>query len=552
MELSAKWIQELEIWWNKVKSLWTLSWIEIKWNISNSNGFQEWIGKAFAWKDIVKRAILTKELLFQTLWNYEWRSEQESYDYFMELSQKWIRDLEIWWNKIVSLRTLSWIPIEWTIFNPSIFQEWIGKMFEWKNIVKRATLTKELLFQTLWNYEWRSEQESYDYFMELSQKWIQDLEIWWNKITSLWTLSWIPIEWTIITQSWFHEWIGKVFAWKNIVKQTILIKELLFQTFWNYEWRSEQESYDYFMWLSAKWIQELEIWWNKITSLWTISWIPIEWNIQTPSVFQEWIGKVFEWKKVVKQANLTKELLFQTLWNYEWRNEQESYDYFMWLTQKWIWDLEIWWIKVKSLRTLSWIKIEWEIKTPSIFQEWIGKVFEWKNIVKRAILTKELLFQTLWNYEWRSEQESYDYFMELSQKWIQDLEIWWNKITSLWNFSWIPIEWSIQTSSVFQEWIGKVFEWKDIVKQSILTKELLFQTLWNYEWRSEQESYDYFMELSAKWILYLEIWRNKVRSLWRLSWIQIEWSIQTPSIFQEWIGKVFEWKNIVRKSKKQS
>jgi hypothetical protein len=464
----------------------------------------------------------------------------------MWLSQKWIHKLEIWWNKIVSLRTLSWIQIQWKIETPSWFQEWIEKVFAWKNIVKQVILTKELLFQTLWNYEWRSEQESYDYFMWLTQKWIKNLEIWWNKIASLLTLSWIEIKWYIHTPSWFQEWIEKVFAWKNIVKQVILTKELLFQTLWNYEWRSEQESYNYFMWLLQKWILDLEIWWNKVISLLALSWIQINWKIQNPSGFQEWIGKVFAWKNIVKLEIFTKELLFQTLWNYEWKTEQESYNYFMWFTQKWISDLEIWWKKIISLWTLSWIPIDWIIKTPSVFQEWIWKIFEWKKVVKQVALTKEQLFQTLWNYEWRNEQESYDYFMWLSQKWIWKLEIWWNKVTSLWKLSWIPIYWIIHTPSVFQEWIGNVFAWKNIVKQVALTKEQLFQTLWNFEWRSEQESYDYFIWLTTIQIWNLEIWWNKVTSLWKLSWIPIDWIIKTPSVFQEWIGKVFEWKNIVK------
>jgi hypothetical protein len=469
----------------------------------------------------------------------------------MWLSQKWIHKLEIWWNKIVSLRTLSWIQIQWKIETPSWFQEWIEKVFAWKNIVKQEILTKELLFQTLWNYERRSEQESYDYFMWLSQKWIVDLEIWWNKIASLLTLSWIKINWKIHTPSWFQEWIGKVFAWKDIVKQATLTKELLFQTLWNYEWRSEQESYNYFMWLTQEWIWKLEIWWNKIISLWKLSWIQIEWNIQSSSVFQEWIGKVFAWKNIVKQVALTKEQLFQTLWNFEWRSEQESYNYFIWFTQKWISDLEIWWKKIISLWTLSWIPIDWIIKTPSVFQEWIWKIFEWKKVVKQVALTKEQLFQTLWNFEWRSEQESYDYFMWLSQKWIWKLEIWWNKVTSLWKLSWIPIYWIIHTPSVFQEWIGNVFAWKNIVKQVALTKEQLFQTLWNFEWRSEQESYDNFIWLTTIQIWNLEIWWNKVTSLWKLSWIPIDWIIKTPSVFQEWIGKVFAWKDILRKNNPQ-
>jgi DNA-binding response OmpR family regulator len=490
---------------------------------------------------------LTKEQLFQTLWNYEWKTEQESYDYFMWLTYKWIKKLEIWWNKVLFLRTLSWIQSEWTVETPSWFQEWIEKVFAWKNIVKQHILTKEQLLQTLWNYEWRSEQESYDYFIWLTYKWILDLEIWWNKVLFLRTLSWIQSEWTVETPSWFQEWIEKVFAWKNIVKQHILTKEQLLQTLWNYEWRSEQESYDYFMWFSQKWILNLDILWNKANSLRTVSWIQIEWMIETPSWFQEWIEKVFAWKNIVKQHILTKEQLLQTLWNYEWRSEQESYDYLMWFSRKWIQDLEIWWKKVRSLLTLSWIDIKWDIQTLSWFQEWIRKVFEWKNIVKQEILTKEQLLQTLWNYEWRSEQESYDYFMWFSRKWIQDLEIWWKKVTSLRTVSWIETEWNIEASSWFQEWIRKVFEWKNIVKQEILTKEQLLQTLWNYEWKNEQESYDYLMWFTKKWIYDLEIWWNKVTSLLTLSWIEIEWKITILSWFQEWIGKVFEWKKIIRK-----
>ena len=61
------------------------------------------------------------------------------------------------------------------------------------------------------------------------------------------------------------------------------------------------------MWLTQKWISELEIWWNKVNKLKTISWINIDWNIQNPSWFQEWIEKVFEWKDIVKkQKHLEK------------------------------------------------------------------------------------------------------------------------------------------------------------------------------------------------------------------------------------------------------
>ncbi len=345
-------------------------------------------------------------------------------------------------------------------------------------------------------------------------------------------------------------------------KKEILTKEELFKKLWNYEWRSEQESYDFFMWLWSIKIAKIKIWWNKVHSLKTLSWIEIEWVIIYPSVFQEWIEKIFEWKDIVKITKLTKEILtkeelFKKLWNYEWRSEQESYDFFMgWWTRE-IKALKIWWNRVTGLKSISWIEIEWEIKNISVFQEWIEKIFEWKDIVKitkltKEILTKEELFKKLWNYEWRSEQESYDFFMGWWTREIKALKIWWNKVTRLKSISWIEIEWEGKNPSVFQEWIEKIFEWKGIVRIEEFTKEELFKKLWNYEWRSMQESYDFFMWLWSIKIAKIEIWWNKVHSLKTLSWIEIEWNINTLSVFQEWIEKVFEGKDIVRKTKKQS
>ena len=254
-----------------------------------------------------------------------------------------------------------------------------------------------------------------------------------------------------------------------------LTKEELFKTLWNYNWMSEQESYDYFMSLNKYWIADLKISWNAVKALKTLSWIKIDWNIQYLTIFQNWIEEVFKWKDIVRKERilkieLTKEELFKTLWNYNEMSEQESYDYFMSLNKYWIADLKISWNAVKALKTLSWIKIDWNIQYLTIFQNWIEEVFKWKDIVRKERilkieLTKEELFKTLWNYELRTEQESYDYFMSLSQKWIRILKISWNAVGALKTISWINIDWNMQTPSIFKKWIEEIFKWKDIVRK---------------------------------------------------------------------------------------
>ncbi len=79
---------------------------------------------------------LTQQQLFEELWNYEWRNEQESYNHFMSFGVKEIKALDIWWKKVTSLKKLSWIEIEWKIYNLSVFHKWIDKVFEWKDIEK--------------------------------------------------------------------------------------------------------------------------------------------------------------------------------------------------------------------------------------------------------------------------------------------------------------------------------------------------------------------------------------------------------------------------------
>ena len=362
---------------------------------------------------------------------------------------------------------------------------------------------------------------------------------------------------------------------KQILQEELnyIDQEELLQTLLNYEWRSIQESYDYFMSLKT-WDKNNKnsIGWLKIKGkgvgeLKTMSWIEIEWNITSPTKFKQWIQEIFKWEDIEKSQELIQEELLQTLLNYGWRSIQESYDYFMSLKT---WDKNnknsIGWLKIKGkgvgeLKTISWIEIEWNITSPTIFKQWIQEIFKWENIDIQEIekpqeLTQEELLQTLLNYEWRSIQESYDYFMSL-KTWDKDnkdsikgLKIKGKSVIELKNISWTEIEWELRSPAIFKQWIQEIFKWEEIEKPQELIQEELLQTLLNYEWRSIQESYDYFMSLKT-WdkdnkdsIKGLKIKGKSVIELKNISWIEIEWELRSPAIFKQWIQEIFKWEDI--------
>jgi hypothetical protein len=87
-----------------------------------------------------------------------------------------------------------------------------------------------------------------------------------------------------------------------------------------------------------------------------------------------------------KLEKFTKDKLLETMYKYKW-SPQKSYDYFMNLTPYGIddWDsikkLKINWFGVTRLKTISWSKIIWEIKTLLVFQEWIQEIFKDQDII---------------------------------------------------------------------------------------------------------------------------------------------------------------------------
>lgn len=92
---------------------------------------------------------------------------QESYDYFMGLKSESkdkneiiLRTLKINWMWVQKILTKSKIKIDWNIFTPSWFQEFINILFEWQNIDKN-----KYLYDYFIKYENNTPQENYDYFM---------------------------------------------------------------------------------------------------------------------------------------------------------------------------------------------------------------------------------------------------------------------------------------------------------------------------------------------------------------------------------------------------
>lgn len=83
---------------------------------------------------------------------------------------------------------------------------------------------------------------------------------------------------------------------------------------------------------------------------------------------------------IEKKEKITKEELFKIMRNYK-STVQESYDYFMNISSR-----TIYWFVIKGnhitwLKTISWIKIEWNLYHPSIFQKWIQEIFKGQDII---------------------------------------------------------------------------------------------------------------------------------------------------------------------------
>jgi len=255
---------------------------------------------------------LDQQELFQTLHNYQGKTTQESYEYFMNLpnwdanTPESIRWLNINWKSGRALKTLSWIKTQGAIHTISGFQKWINKVFEWQDIEFIEPLTTETLITKLHKYKW-SIQESYEYFMNLpvwkadkpeSTRW---LKIQWKWLIELVDISWIEIQDDIYTLWWFQKWINIIFKWQDIKFIEPLTTETLITKLQNYKW-GIQESYEYFMNLPMwKANQPESIRWFKIQqksilALRKLSWIKIQNDIYTFLWFREWINHIFEWR----------------------------------------------------------------------------------------------------------------------------------------------------------------------------------------------------------------------------------------------------------------
>ena len=207
----------------------------------------------------------------------------------MKLSTNEIQEIELDWNKVINIATKSgWKSNSWfKVIVPSWFKEFISWLFQ-KDFTQ---LSLKQIQDFFFNYVPQDKEKSYQKLMKLSKKKIYEIELYWNKISSIGTKSgrksdnWFKID----TISWFKEFISSLFQKEFTQLSLIQIQEFLF----NYVPWDKEKSYQELRKLSVKEIRNMKLFWHKTAYIATKSgW---QWgDIRTNNKFKEFISRLFQ------------------------------------------------------------------------------------------------------------------------------------------------------------------------------------------------------------------------------------------------------------------
>lgn len=521
-------------------------------NKSNINLFDIW----FDILQIKNEDNISKQDIIDYFKNIK-ESVDESYNYLINFSNKKIADFKFKWYKLAALLKITEFKLlkNDLVTSNGWYKEFICMIFNKEYIQEvKEQISKNEVIDFLKNYKWQTEEDSYSDLMSFKGKDISDLEYKWHKVVALLTVSWFKfsINKYINTPSWFQEFISFIF--NKEYKKEVVIKEIIEDVskdeiitfFKNYDWRTEDESYEYLINLLGKVSSKIKYKWNSVWEMSKQVWWtnPNKIRIYRGNWFKEFINWLFNkddnivWKDEV--VNYLKSIK---------KTKEDSYEYFINFSKKDIASFEYKWFKIKKIVTMTW----WEkfnivdVYKIEFYREWVNWFF-WKEWEKNNKEDIKKYFKTIK----KTEEESYLYLFNMNNKDIRDIDYLWNKITKLVRLSWWnkPKWVNVETLKWFKKWLSWLFDKEvekkdDYVKLSKNEIENYFTTIKE----TKDESYEYWLKLKATEITSIKVRWNKIVNLVKLSlWDELKDNIvQSPNWFHKWINWLFDKKEIDKK-----
>lgn len=241
-----------------------------------------------------------------------------------------------------------------------------------------------------------------------------------------------------------------------------------------------------------------------------IEWCQLFWNDHTVNLASLW----FEFSKLKKEIELlvTKKEIENLLFNYEWKNKDESFEYLMRLSKPEILKIDYKWLNVTLFPSIcgydencipDFGKNSKRVENPKHFQMFIKWIF-WKEIEEK--ITKEMIQEEFFNIQWKNKDNSYNHLINFKNEDIIKIHFFWKNIDTLAELAWYNRKWKSLKSPRYFKWFINWLFWKEIEapqENLEITKTDIENYLFNYKWGDEKESYAYFM-----WI-----WKDEIKSL---------------------------------------
>ena len=185
----------------------------------------------------------------------------------------------------------------------------------------------------------------------------------------------------MITPSWFKEFLKKLFWEEWYQEQEASLKEQIKNALEQYA-QSEKKP---LLTVSSEDIKNIDIWWHRIIAIVKICQIKVEWDLRTPSWFKEFLKKLFweEWYQ--EQEASLKEQIKNALEQYA-QSEKKP---LLTVSSEDIKNIDIWWHRIIAIVKICQIEVEWDLRTPSWFKEFLKELFWEKWYQKQETLLKK-------------------------------------------------------------------------------------------------------------------------------------------------------------------
>lgn len=228
-----------------------------------------------------------KKSIYVDLIYYKWMDLQQTYDYFSYLKASEIRQIEINWKKLSSIKSTLTPEFSENILLPNNFLNWIDMIFEWTWILNKS----QKLIKDLQNYK-GNHQESYDYFSNFTFNDMQDFKFNWLWVSQLRNITKFESNLNIFSQEWFNLWLDFIFNWTNVIK--LSIKQKLISSIKNYNKMTELDSKIYLKSLKNLEFKHIDFDWIWLYKANNILWVELQNNIFTKKWFHEFLDIIYD------------------------------------------------------------------------------------------------------------------------------------------------------------------------------------------------------------------------------------------------------------------